>query len=145
MQTRAEHEAKWQEKYAKWNTPISGKPAHDQVKAWLDGDKNASEVIDTFTDVSHDNWMLVMKVQSMVEDSSYFPGNHRDFSKLPMGLACTMCSAFHGVARVDGERMIIKCEWPDGDQQVRMALDASKVGGAEELDGDCRYEFGITK
>jgi hypothetical protein len=144
-ETRSEFEAKWKEKYAKWNTVVEGKSLHDLVKLWQQGDEQAGQVISAFVDINNENYRTFRDVANMVNEGSSFPGNHRDFKKLPEGIACTMCPAFYGVAGIFTDTMTVRCEWPNGVQSVQMKVDATKDGGAVELKGNCRNSFGISK
>ena len=145
MRTRVEHEAIWREKYAKWNIPVVGKPLHEQVKLWKEGDEAADKIIDEFLSKNLANKIAFREVEFMIDDGPFFPGNHPDFDKLPEGLACTMCPAFHGVVNKSDEELTVMCEWPEEVQRVSMRLDTKKDGGAVEQEGYCEHEYGISK
>ena len=112
--------AKYEEMYSKWDTPVEGKPLHEWVALWMQHDEKASEVIGSFSDISEENYRTTREVERMVGDGSFFPGNHKDFKKLPKGLACTTCPAFYGVTEKKGDKLSVMCEWPNEVLHVQM-------------------------
>lgn len=145
-ETREQRVAEYKEKYKMFNTSVEGKPLHAWIEAWEEDGGEAAAVIDRFCDLGDDNCRLVREVESLVDQGSYFPGNHKDFHKLPGYLACTICPAFHGVVKREGSVMTVECEWPRGLQWVKMELNRRIEGGAKVLEGDCKAsgDYGIS-
>ena len=141
---REEFEAMMQRKFDKWNTKFEGRPLNEIARAWISRDPVAALAVDTFTKISDGHARMFRDVLAMISDGPYFPGNHKDFPRLPRGLACTMCPAFYGIAEQDGDIMTVKCEWPNGVDRVKMKIDPEKRGGAFELEGYCRWSYPIS-
>lgn len=144
-ETRAEHEAHFKEIYTTWNHTVQGRPLHELVRLWQAEDQEACAIIDAFAGESETNYQMFRRVEGLIGDGSFFPGNHRDFKKLPQGLACTMCPAFHGIVKKEGGQLTVECEWPYQVQTVKMRLDPTREGGAVEIKGNCKSSFGISK
>lgn len=143
-ESREQHITRGRENIAAWKTHVGEYTLGKLVKLWHEGDKKATASVNKFADESDENHRLLRKVERLYGDGSFFPGNHRDFDKLPDELACTMCPAFHGVINKGDSEMTISCEWPDKVQEVRMKLENGAIGGAIEIKGNCRFGFGIS-
>ena len=145
VEDRNEHETMQSLKISEWKTDVGGESLGQLVTKWYRGNKKAEEKILRLMSQGDEMYQLIRRVESLFSDGPFFPGNHKDFDRLPEGLACTMCNAFSGIVKMENGFATIKCEWPDKKVTTRMRLDSKLPGGAVDLNGNCGYRYGIAK